>query len=136
MVHLVASRRLLTLALAAVAAAVLAGALLLAQGDQPASAAGTKTVRLSADPKGKLKFNTSRLTVAHGKVSLVMKNPSGSGLPHAIAVEGKGVDKDGKTVSPGGTSKVTVTLKKGTYEFYCPVDGHKAAGMKGKLVVK
>jgi len=136
MVHLVASRRLLILALAAVAAAVLAGALLLAQGDQPASAAGTKTVRLSADPKGKLKFNTSRLTVAHGKVSLVMKNPSGSGLPHAIAVEGKGVDKDGKTVSPGGTSKVTVTLKKGTYEFYCPVDGHKAAGMKGKLVVK
>jgi len=136
MVHLVASRRLLILALAAVAAAVLAGALLLAQGDQPASAAGTKTVRLSADAKGKLKFNTSRLTVAHGKVSLVMKNPSGSGLPHAIAVEGKGVDKDGKTVSPGGMSKVTLTLKKGTYEFYCPVDGHKAAGMKGKLVVK
>jgi uncharacterized cupredoxin-like copper-binding protein len=30
---------------------------------------------------------------------------------------------------------VTVKLKKGTYTFYCPVDGHKAAGMKGKLVV-
>jgi uncharacterized cupredoxin-like copper-binding protein len=62
-----------------------------------------------------------------------MKNPSG--LPHGIAVEGHGVDKDGKTVQKGGTSKVTVTLRKGTYEFYCPVDGHKAAGMKGKLVV-
>ena len=29
-----------------------------------------------------------------------------------------------------------MTLKKGTYEFYCPVDGHKAAGMEGKVVVK
>ena len=27
-------------------------------------------------------------------------------------------------------------LKKGTYTFYCPVDGHKAAGMKGELTVQ
>jgi uncharacterized cupredoxin-like copper-binding protein len=56
-------------------------------------------------------------------------------LTHAIAVEGHGVDKDGRTVQKGGTSKVTVTLKKGTYEFYCPVDDHKDAGMEGRLVV-
>jgi uncharacterized cupredoxin-like copper-binding protein len=31
---------------------------------------------------------------------------------------------------------VSVTLKKGTYEFYCPVRGHKAAGMEGKLIVR
>jgi uncharacterized cupredoxin-like copper-binding protein len=133
MASLAASRRLLLLALVAVAA--LAGALLAARG-QPADAASAKTLHLSADAKGKLKFNKSRLTVRHGRVTLVMRNPSGSGTPHGIAVEGKGVDKDGRTVSPGGTSKVTVTLKKGTYEFYCPVDGHKAAGMEGKLVVK
>jgi uncharacterized cupredoxin-like copper-binding protein len=30
---------------------------------------------------------------------------------------------------------VTVDLKPGTYEFYCPVDGHKAGGMKGELTV-
>ena len=34
------------------------------------------------------------------------------------------------------TWPVTVTLKKGTYEFYCPVSGHKAAGMKGRIVVR
>jgi uncharacterized cupredoxin-like copper-binding protein len=134
MVRLIASRRMPALALVVVAG--LAGALLLARAQSPASAASAKTLHLSADAKGKLKFNKSKLTVTHGRVSLVMKNPSGSGKPHAVAVEGKGVDKDGKTVSPGGTSKVTVTLKKGTYEFYCPVDGHKAAGMEGKLVVK
>jgi uncharacterized cupredoxin-like copper-binding protein len=99
-------------------------------------ASGTKTARLSADATGKLKFNKSRITVTHGRVALVMKNPSGSGKPHAVAVEGKGLDKDGKTVGPGGTSRVTVTLKKGTYTFYCPVDGHEAAGMKGKITVK
>jgi uncharacterized cupredoxin-like copper-binding protein len=62
-----------------------------------------------------------------------MTNPSG--LPHAIAVEGNGVDKDGQTVMKGGTSTITVTLKPGTYTFYCPVDGHRAAGMQGKLTV-
>ena len=32
-------------------------------------------------------------------------------MMHGIAVEGHGVDKDGKIVNPGGTSRVTVTLK-------------------------
>ena len=34
-----------------------------------------------------------------------------------------------------GQMQVTVTLKPGTYEFYCTVPGHEAGGMKGKLVV-
>lgn len=129
------ARPLSVRSIAAVGVAVLAAALaalLLARGPD-AGAAGGHTVRLSADKSGKLKFNKKRLTTRHGKVTILMKNPSG--LPHAIAVEGHGVDKDGKTVQKGGTSRVTVTLKKGTYEFYCPVDGHKAGGMKGKLVV-
>jgi uncharacterized cupredoxin-like copper-binding protein len=96
------------------------------------AAAATRTLSAS---KTKLKFSVKTLRAPHGKVTLVMKNPKGGSLPHAIAVEGKGVDKDGNTVGPGKTSRVTVTLKKGTYEFYCPVDGHKAAGMKGKLIV-
>ncbi|MCW2985278.1 MAG: hypothetical protein JWR63_2848 [Conexibacter sp.] len=132
MASLLSTRRAIVATLVAVAA--LAAALLLTR-DQPANAASAKTVRLSADAHGKLKFNKSKITVSHGKVTFVMTNPSGSGKPHAIAVEGKGVDKDGKTASPGKTSKVTVTLKKGKYEFYCPVDGHKAAGMKGTLTV-
>ena len=135
MASFLSPRRTLVLALAALVAAALTAVLLLAAGS-PADAASTKTVKLSADASGKLKFNKSKITVTHGKVSFVMKNPSGSGKPHAVAVEGKGIDKDGKTVQPGGTSKVTVTLKKGTYEFYCPVGNHEAAGMKGKITVK
>jgi plastocyanin len=115
-------RRLLLAAVVAVAAALaVAGAV-----------SAATTVNLSAS-KTKLAFNHKTLRAKHGKVTLVMANPSS--LPHAIAVEGHGIDKDGKTVKKGGTSRVTVTLKKGTYTFYCPVDGHKAAGMKGKLIV-
>jgi plastocyanin len=114
----------------AVAAAVAGGGLAVSQiaNARPTAA----KLRISAD-KSKLKFNTSTLKAKHGKVTITMSNPSR--LPHAVAVEGKGVDKDGKTVQKGGTSTVTVTLKKGKYTFYCPVDGHRKAGMRGTLTV-
>ncbi|HVI36958.1 MAG TPA: plastocyanin/azurin family copper-binding protein [Gaiellales bacterium] len=92
-----------------------------------------QALSLSADPGGALKFDKSDLSAKAGRVTIVMKNPSS--LPHAIAVEGNGVDKDGPTVGNGGASRVTVTLKPGKYEFYCPVDGHKQAGMEGHLTV-
>jgi plastocyanin len=101
--------------------------------DTPASSGGGgQTIKLSADASA-LKFDKTKLTAKAGKVTLSMANPSG--IPHAVAVEGNGVDKDGKTVQKGGTSTVTVDLKAGTYDFYCPVDGHRAAGMEGKLTV-
>jgi plastocyanin len=96
------------------------------------SGGGGQTVKLAAD-KSALKFDTSTLKAKAGTVTLVMSNPSG--IPHAIAVEGNGVDEDGKTVGNGGTSTVTAKLKPGKYEFYCPVDSHKQAGMKGTLTV-
>jgi uncharacterized cupredoxin-like copper-binding protein len=100
----------------------------------PTAAAGT--LRLKADPGGALTFDRTTLTASAGTVTLDLLNPSTSGVPHAIAVEGNGVDQDGKTVDPGGTSTVAVTLKPGTYTFYCPVPGHEAAGMKGTLTVR
>jgi plastocyanin len=101
-----------------------------------AAAGGASTVTLSADPTGALKFDKTTLTATAGTVTVMMKNPSTSGVPHGIAVEGNGVDQDGETVQPGGTSTDTLTLKPGTYSFYCPVPGHEAAGMKGTLIVK
>ena len=117
----------------AVTAAAVAGtaASQAASGATPKRPAAT-TKKLSAS-KTKLRFSVSTIRVKHGKVTLKMSNPSS--LPHAIAVDGHHVDKDGKTVRKGGTSTVTVSLKKGTYTFYCPVPGHRAAGMKGKLIV-
>jgi plastocyanin len=116
---------------AAAAVAVAAGGL---AATQIASARpNAAKLTLSADSSGKLKFNKKTLSAKAGKVTITMSNPSN--LPHAVAVEGKGVDKDGKTVHKGGKSTVTVTLKKGKYSFYCPVPGHEAAGMKGTLTI-
>jgi uncharacterized cupredoxin-like copper-binding protein len=95
---------------------------------------GGANLTLAADSSGQLKFDKKSLSTKAGKVTITMDNPSP--VPHAIAVEGNGVDKDGKTVQMGGKSTVTVTLKPGKYTFYCPVDGHKQAGMQGPLTVK
>jgi plastocyanin len=96
------------------------------------AASGGENLTLSADPS-QLKFDKSSLSAKAGSVTLTMDNPSS--LPHAIAVEGNGVDKDGETVMKGGKSTITVDLKPGKYTFYCPVDGHRAAGMQGTLTV-
>ena len=62
-----------------------------------------------------------------------MDNPSS--LPHAVEIEGNGVEEEGETVEKGGVSKASADLRAGEYEFYCPVDGHKQAGMEGTLTV-
>jgi plastocyanin len=99
------------------------------------SGTSSVTVALVADPNGALMFDTTTLTAKAGTVTIALRNPSTSGMPHAIAVKGNGVDNDGPTVQPGGTSRVTVTLTPGTYSYYCPVAGHEAGGMKGTLTV-
>jgi uncharacterized cupredoxin-like copper-binding protein len=98
--------------------------------------AAKATRTLKADPGGDLKYNKSKLSAPAGKVTVVMKNPSSSGSEHGLEIEGHGVEKRGKIVQPGKSTSVTVKLKPGKYDYYCPVTGHKAAGMKGKLTVK
>ena len=56
-------------------------------------------------------------------------------VPHAVDVEGNGIQEKGTATITKSKASVTVDLKPGTYEFYCPVDGHRAAGMEGKLTV-
>jgi plastocyanin len=101
----------------------------------PAAAGAGAKLMLSADPGGALMFNTTKLSAKAGSVTVEMKNPSGSGVPHAIAITGNGVDQTGQTANPGGTSTVTAKLKPGTYTFFCPIPGHEAGGMKGTLTV-
>jgi len=102
----------------------------------PPSSAGAQTIRLSADPSGDLRFTTDSLSAKAGKITIAMKNPSGT--PHSIAIEGNGVDDHSpqSSVANGQTAMVTATLKPGTYTFYCPVDGHRQAGMTGTLTVR
>jgi plastocyanin len=91
------------------------------------------TLNLSADPT-QIKFDKTKLEASAGKVTIDMKNPSA--LQHNVVIEGNGVDKEGKVVGQDGTSTVSANLKAGKYTFYCSVDGHEQAGMKGTLTVK
>jgi len=106
-----------------------------AQTTKSAATGANQVLALSADKEGGLYFEPKKLTGKSGSVQLVMHNPSSSGIQHGIPVEGNGVDKDGPVVAPGKTSTLTVTLKPGKYEFYCPFDSHKQMGMKGTLTV-
>ncbi|MEU9394400.1 plastocyanin/azurin family copper-binding protein [Streptomyces sp. NPDC048324] len=55
---------------------------------------------------------------------------------HALELDGPGVsDVRTKNISSGQNTSVTVMLKKGTYELYCPVDGHRQLGMKTDVKV-
>lgn len=91
-------------------------------------------LEIDADPTGQLKFLASSATAKAGAVTLKMKNASS--VPHDIAIQGGGLNQVGQIVSGGGVSTVTANLKPGTYTFYCSVDGHEAAGMKGTITVK
>jgi plastocyanin len=93
---------------------------------------GATKLKLTADPGGALKFDKTSLSAKPGKVTITMDNPSST--PHAVEVEGNGVEEETKTLTKG-TADVTVDLKAGKYEFYCPVDGHRQAGMEGTLTV-
>ena len=40
-------------------------------------------------------------------------------------------------MNPGQSGVLTASfLEPGTYEMYCPIDGHKELGMKGEVVLK
>ena len=81
----------------------------------------------------KLSPNTISLTKPG---TYVFKGVNDGTTAHALGVEGNGVDSDISAINPGSSGTLKVTLSKaGTYEIYCPIDGHKALGMKGTITV-
>ena len=93
----------------------------------------TSTLTLAADPSGALKFDKTKLTAKSGRITIAMTNKSS--VPHDLTIEGDGLTEQSPVVSNGGVSKLTVFLKPGTYTFFCNLDDHEAAGMKGTLTV-
>ncbi|MCP2352722.1 hypothetical protein [Nonomuraea roseoviolacea] len=48
---------------------------------------------------------------------------------HALSVAGPGVHSTSAVMPPGGRTSLTVSLKKGRYLLWCPVDHHRQRGM-------
>ena len=94
---------------------------------------GGQQLALAAPEDGSLKFDKTELDGKAGTVTINFDNPSTT--PHAVEIEGNGVEEASDTVTSSKTS-VTADLKAGTYTFYCPVGNHRAEGMEGTLTVK
>ena len=93
---------------------------------------GGQTIQVK---ESEYKLTPSSFTVSKpGKVTFEVTNAGQT--DHALEVEGNGVEEETETISPGSSAKLTVDLSKnGTYEVYCPIDGHRDMGMEAKLVV-
>ena len=107
-----------------------------AGGGTSASGAGG-TVDLSATD---YKFNPSDPTVKAGQVTFNEKNDGQT--THSLEIEDvtpghdQRLNGDNGEVAPGQSGTLTVNLKPGKYEFYCPIPGHKQLGMQGEITVK
>lgn len=98
-------------------------------------------LELPADPSGQLSYVTNKAAAKPGSVTITM--PNMSGVSHNIAIEAgtHGASGSGPVLAASnfitkGSTSIKVSLKPGTYTFFCQAPGHRAAGMFGTLVVK
>jgi uncharacterized cupredoxin-like copper-binding protein len=107
-----------------------------------ASSGMIKTVAIK---ETNFKLSPSSVTLSKPGTYAFKAQNNGS-VQHSLTIEGKGVKGEGgegdevtlkRALNPGQSGVLTVSFQKpGTYEMYCPVDGHEQMGMKGKVVVK
>jgi len=72
--------------------------------------------------------------VPAGPVKFVIRNASRTA--HAFAVAGPGLrTKRTKTIEPGKSATLLVTLRAGKVSVWCPMPGHAALGMKATITV-
>jgi mono/diheme cytochrome c family protein len=107
---------------------------------KPAVETGGK-LSIAANASGQLAYETNKASATAGPVTVEM--PNMSGVTHNLALEtgeggstAKGTKIGATPIISKGVAKVSVTLKPGTYTFFCEVPGHRQAGMYGTLTVK
>lgn len=93
---------------------------------------------IEANPAGQLAYVSNKASATAGAVTVEM--PNMSGVTHNLAIQ-SGTGPSGPVLGATkfiskGVASVTVTLKPGTYTFFCQVPGHRQAGMEGTLTVK
>src|SRR5215204_2662406 len=103
------------------------------------------TLETIAIKETEFKLSPSTVTLSKPGTYAFKADNKGS-TQHSLEIDGKGVKSKGGEVGkaklepyldPGQSGVLTLTFQKpGTYEMYCPVIGHRLAGMKGSVVVK
>ena len=99
------------------------------------SSGGGQTLSLEANKEGQLEYNTKSLSAKVGKVTIAFTNMAT--IMHDVTVESASGERlGGLEAFSGATKDLSVTLKAGTYKFFCSVPGHRQAGMEGTLTVQ
>jgi uncharacterized cupredoxin-like copper-binding protein len=93
--------------------------------------AGGQAIAIS-ESEFKLDPSTVKVSEA-GSYSVELTNDGK--IAHAFEIEGQGLEEKTEAIQPGETAELTVDLKNGSYEIYCPIDGHRQSGMEGALTV-
>jgi plastocyanin len=91
------------------------------------------TLALAANTGGQLAYNTKQLSAKAGAVTIDFANASP--IEHNVTIAQAGTVLGATPTFIGGSKPLTLTLKPGTYTFYCSVPGHRQAGMEGTLKV-
>ena len=81
-------------------------------------AAGGAKLAIAADPGGAKKFTETELTATAGQVEIDFANESQ--LPHAVEIEGNGVEETTETVTGQDAPPLTVDLKPGDVHVLLP----------------
>ncbi len=98
------------------------------------AAAGSPQQTISISEK---EFSLTPSTVTVDKSGTVAFKVTNDGqLTHGFEVEGNGVEQEIGSIAPGESATLKVALSKdGSYEMYCPIDGHRGKGMEGSVHV-
>lgn len=95
------------------------------------SAPAGKTVMVT---ETEYKITLSRTMLSPGTYTFIADDKGSA--THALEINGPGVaNKASSDINPGQSASLTVTLRKGTYDVFCPVDGHKQLGMDTHITV-
>jgi mono/diheme cytochrome c family protein len=108
---------------------LLATAIESAASDEPA-VAENGVLEIPADPGGGLLYVNATAQAPAGPLRIVM--PNESSVPHNLVIDGKGETP----VVTGEPGEFEATYEAGEFEYYCSVEGHRAAGMEGVLTVE
>jgi plastocyanin len=120
--------RVLALLLVALAVPVASGC---GGGDEAGDAGAVQTVEIS-ETDFALEPETVNLDEAGTYTFRAVNNGD---APHALEIEGGGIEEKTEEIQPGESAELTVELDTGEYEMYCPVGDHKDRGMVGTVVV-
>ncbi|MEV0201218.1 hypothetical protein [Nonomuraea sp. NPDC050691] len=138
MSHALHARRTSRPVMGLVAAAVTLAAYGSAVGAAPPAQAGPAATRAEATPVTvtATEFRLALSTAHYKPGAYTFRLRNAGHAPHGLSIKGPKVSATSAVIMPGGSTTLSVKLRKGTYHLWCPVDQHRQHGMATTIRVR